>query len=72
MFVKHSISFNHNTNNTPDQCFSRYIHQHKCYLDCYQDKVLTLYRLPKLNKKPIKQDLLLFQVLVRQHNFLNC
>ena len=37
-----------------------------------QDKVPTLYWLPKLNKKPIKQDLLLILVLVRQQNFLNC
>ena len=37
-----------------------------------QDKVPTLYRLPKLHKKHIKQDLLLILVLVRQQNFLNC
>ena len=38
-----------------------------------QDKVPTLYWLPKLNKKnPIKQDLLLMLALVRQQNFLNC
>ena len=37
-----------------------------------QDKVLTLYWLPKLHKNPIKQDLLLILVLVRQQNFLNC
>ena len=38
-----------------------------------QDKVPTLYWLPKLNKKgPIKQDLLLILVLVPQQNFLNC
>ena len=37
-----------------------------------QDKVPTLYLLPKLNKNPIKQDLLLILVLVRQQNFLNC
>ena len=38
-----------------------------------QDKVPTLYWLPKLHgKKPIKQDLLLILVLVRQQNFLNC
>ena len=37
-----------------------------------QDKVPTLYWLPKLLKKPIKQDLLLILVLVRQKNFLNC
>ena len=30
-----------------------------------------LYWLPKLHKKPIKQDLLLILVLVRQQNFLN-
>ena len=37
-----------------------------------QDKVPTLYWLPKLNKSPIKLDLLLILVLVRQQNFLNC
>ena len=37
-----------------------------------QDKVPTLYWLPKLNKTPIKQDLLLILVLVRPQNFLNC
>ena len=37
-----------------------------------QDKVSTLYWLPKLHKNPIKQDLLLILVLVRQQNFLNC
>ena len=37
-----------------------------------QDKVPTLYCLPKLHKNPIKQDLLLILVLVRQKNFLNC
>ena len=37
-----------------------------------QDKVPTLYWLPKLHKKPIKQDLLLILALVRQQNFLNC
>ena len=37
-----------------------------------QDKVHTLYWLPKLHKNPIKQDLMLILVLVRQHNFLNC
>ena len=38
-----------------------------------QDKVPTLYWLPKLHKKnPIKQDLLQILVLVRQQNFLNC
>ena len=37
-----------------------------------QDKVLTLYWLPKLYKNHIKQDLLLILVLVRQQNFLNC
>ena len=36
-----------------------------------QDKVPTLYCLPKLHKNPIKQDLLLILVLVRQQNFLN-
>ena len=37
-----------------------------------QDKVLTLYWLPELHKNPIKQDLLLILVLVRQQKFLNC
>ena len=37
-----------------------------------QDKVPTLYWLPKLHKKHIKQELLLVLVLVRQQNFLNC
>ena len=37
-----------------------------------QEKVPTLYWLPKLHKNPIKQDLLLILVLVRQQNFLNC
>ena len=37
-----------------------------------QDKLHTLYWLPKLRKKPIKPDLLLMLVLVRQQNFLNC
>ena len=37
-----------------------------------QDKVPTLYWLPKLHKKPMKQYLLLILVLVRQQNFLNC
>ena len=37
-----------------------------------QDKVPTLYWLPKLHKTPIKQGLLLILVLVRQQNFLNC
>ena len=37
-----------------------------------QDKVPTLYWLPKLHKNPIKQDFLLILVLVRQQNFLNC
>ena len=36
-----------------------------------QDKVPTLYWLPKLNKNPIKQDLLLILILVRQQNSLN-
>ena len=36
-----------------------------------QDKVPTLYWLPKLRKTPIKQDLLLILVLVRKQNFLN-
>ena len=37
-----------------------------------QDKVPTLYWLPKLHKNPIKQDLLLILVLIRPQNFLNC
>ena len=37
-----------------------------------QDRVPTLYWLPKLPKKPIKQDLMLILVLLRQQNFLNC
>ena len=37
-----------------------------------QDKVPTLYWLPKLHKNPIKQTVLLILVLVRQQNFLNC
>ena len=37
-----------------------------------QDKIPTLNWLPKLHKNPIKQELLLILVLVRQHNFLNC
>ena len=37
-----------------------------------QDKVPTLYWLPKLHKKTIQQDLLLILALVRQQNFLNC
>ena len=37
-----------------------------------QARVPTLYWLPKLHKNPIKQDLLLILVLVRQQNFLNC
>ena len=36
-----------------------------------QDKVPTLYWLPKLHKNLIKQDLLLILVLVRHQNFLN-
>ena len=37
-----------------------------------QGRVPTLYWLPKLHKTPIKQDLLLILVLVRQQNILNC
>ena len=37
-----------------------------------QEKVPTLYGLPKLHENPIKQDVLLILVLVRQQNFLNC
>ena len=36
-----------------------------------QDRVPTLYLLPKLHKTPIKQVLLLILVIVRQQNFLN-
>ena len=35
-----------------------------------QDKVPTLYRLPKLYKNPTKQDLLLIFVHVRRQNFV--
>ena len=35
-----------------------------------QDKIPTLYWLPKLHKIPIKQDLLLILVLVRQQKLL--
>ena len=34
-----------------------------------QGKVRTLYWLPKLHKNPLKQDLLLILVIVRQQNF---
>ena len=37
-----------------------------------QDNVPKLNWLPKRHKNPIKQDLLLILVLVRQQNFLNC
>ena len=37
-----------------------------------KDKVPSLYWLPKLYKNPIKQDLLLILVLVRQQDFPNC
>ena len=37
-----------------------------------QEKVPTLYWLPKLHKKPIKKDLLLILVHVRPQNFLKC
>ena len=37
-----------------------------------QNKVPTLYWLPKLHKNPIKQDLLLILVLVRPQKFPNC
>ena len=36
-----------------------------------QDMAPTLYWLPKFHKEPIKHELLLIIVLVRQHNFLN-
>ena len=35
-----------------------------------QDRDPTLYWLPKLHKKPIKQDLLLILVLVQHQNFI--
>ena len=38
----------------------------------HQGKAPTLYWLPKLLQTPIKQDLLLILVLVRQSNFINC
>ena len=37
-----------------------------------QDKLPTLYWLPKRHKTHIKQDLLSILVLVRQQNSLNC
>ena len=37
-----------------------------------QDKVPTLYWLPKLHKNPITQKILLILFLVRQQNFLHC
>ena len=37
-----------------------------------QDKVPSLYWLPKLHKNPIKQDFLLILLLVRQQSFLKC
>ena len=37
-----------------------------------QDKVPTLYWLPKLHKTPIKQYVLLILGLVRQQNLLYC
>ena len=37
-----------------------------------QNKVPKMYWLHKLHKNPVKQDLLLILVLVRQQNFLNC
>ena len=37
-----------------------------------QDRVPTLYWLTKFHKNPIKQDVLLILVLVRQQNFRNC
>ena len=37
-----------------------------------QDRVPTLYWLPYLHKKSIKQDVLPILVLVRQQRFLNC
>ena len=52
---------------------------HECHTDLYfgvkakenRDEVPTLCWLPKLHKNPIKQNLLLILVLVRQQNFLN-
>ena len=37
-----------------------------------QDKVPSLYWLPKLHKKPYKARFIAILVLVRQQNFLNC
>ena len=56
------------------------VHGHGCHTALHfgvkakenQNKVPTLYWLPKLHKKPIKQDLLLILALERQQNFLNC
>ena len=53
------------------------VDRHGCYTALHfsvkakenQDKVPTLYWLPKLHKNPIKQDL--SPILVRQQNFLN-
>ena len=53
------------------------VDRHGCHTVLYfgvkaktnQDKVSTLYWLPKLHRTPIKQDLLLILVLVRQQNF---
>ena len=56
------------------------VHGHGCHTSLHfgvkakenQDKVPTLYWLPKRHKNPIKHDLLLNLVLVRQQSFLNC
>ena len=56
------------------------VHRHYCHTALTfgvkakenQHKVPTLYWLPKLHKKAIKQDLFLILALVRQQNFLNC
>ena len=54
------------------QIYRVVVNGHGCHTALYfgvkakenQDKVPTLYWLPKLHKKPIKQDLLLILVLV--------
>ena len=56
------------------------VHGHGCHTALHvgvkakenQDRVPTLNWLPKLHKNPIKQDLLLILVPVRQQHFLNC
>ena len=56
-----------------------FVDMHCCHTDLNfgvkaednQDRVPTWHWLPKLHKTPIKQDLLLILVLVRQQNSLN-